>query len=114
MLTHFWHGRMDCKHSAAWDRSRKRQARRLCMEPLEERCLLSTDVIILWNQAVLNAIRADKPTIGFLTRDLAIVHTAPLARRVAPHRRFPRIPDPREHPAKAQVSLVVGAEDVVI
>jgi PAP2 superfamily len=46
------------------------------MESLDERCLLSGDVVIQWNQAVLDAIRNDKPTIGFLTRDLAIVQTA--------------------------------------
>jgi PAP2 superfamily len=33
-------------------------------------------VVIQWNQAVLTAIRTDKPTIGFVTRDLAIVQTA--------------------------------------
>jgi uncharacterized protein (TIGR03118 family) len=33
-------------------------------------------VVLQWNQAVLAAIRADKPTIGFETRDLAIVYTA--------------------------------------
>jgi uncharacterized protein (TIGR03118 family) len=33
-------------------------------------------VVIQWNQAVLAAVRADKPTLGFLTRDLAIVQTA--------------------------------------
>jgi hypothetical protein len=33
-------------------------------------------VVLQWNQAVLNAIRADKPSIGFTTRDLAIVHSA--------------------------------------
>jgi uncharacterized protein (TIGR03118 family) len=38
--------------------------------------LLSTDVVLQWNQVVLAAIRADKPTIGFVTRDLAIVHAA--------------------------------------
>jgi membrane-associated phospholipid phosphatase len=38
--------------------------------------LLSTDVVLQWNQAVLAAIANDKPTIGFVTRDLAIVHTA--------------------------------------
>src|SRR5262249_19070292 len=32
--------------------------------------------VIQWNQAVLAAIRNDKPTIGFVTRDLAIVHSA--------------------------------------
>jgi PAP2 superfamily protein len=46
------------------------------MESLDERCLLSGDVVIQWNQAVLAAIRADKPTLGFATRDLAIVQTA--------------------------------------
>jgi uncharacterized protein (TIGR03118 family) len=33
-------------------------------------------VVLAWNQAVLQAIRNDKPAIGFVTRDLAIVHTA--------------------------------------
>jgi hypothetical protein len=38
--------------------------------------LPATDVVLQWNQAVLQAIRNDKPTIGFETRDLAIVHSA--------------------------------------
>jgi uncharacterized protein (TIGR03118 family) len=38
--------------------------------------LLATDVVLQWNQAVLQAIRNDRPTIGFETRDLAIVHSA--------------------------------------
>jgi uncharacterized protein (TIGR03118 family) len=38
--------------------------------------LLSTDVVLQFNQAVLAAIRNDRPTIGFVTRDLAIVHSA--------------------------------------
>jgi uncharacterized protein (TIGR03118 family) len=46
------------------------------MESLDARCLLSANVVIQWNQAVLSAIRVDKPVIGFLTRDLAIVQTA--------------------------------------
>ena len=51
-------------------------SRAIIMEALEPRQLMSADVVIQWNQAVLNAIRNDKPTIGFATRDLAIVHTA--------------------------------------
>jgi hypothetical protein len=43
---------------------------------LEERCLLSTDPVLQFNAAALNAIRADRPSLGFLTRDLAIVHAA--------------------------------------
>jgi hypothetical protein len=46
------------------------------MESLDERCLLSGDVVIEWNQAVLAAIQADKLSIGPETRDLAIVQTA--------------------------------------
>jgi uncharacterized protein (TIGR03118 family) len=46
------------------------------MESLEERCLLSTDPVLQFNEAVLSAIRTDRPTIGFVTRDLAIVHAA--------------------------------------
>jgi hypothetical protein len=46
------------------------------LEALEARCLLATDVVLQWNQAVLQAIRNDKPTIGFVTRDLAIVQSA--------------------------------------
>ena len=46
------------------------------IEPLEHRQLLSADVVIQWNQAVLAAVRNDKPSLGFVTRDLAIVHTA--------------------------------------
>ena len=33
-------------------------------------------MVIQWNQAVLAAIRNDRPTIGFVTRDLAIVQSA--------------------------------------
>src|SRR5262249_53167334 len=55
---------------------RRRQPCRPGVEALEERCLLATDVVLQWNQAVLQAIRNDKPTIGFVTRDLAIVQTA--------------------------------------
>jgi uncharacterized protein (TIGR03118 family) len=75
MLRQLWHGRGNPNYSAPRDK-RRRQTDGLRIELLEERCLLSTDVVILWNQAVLNAIRTDKPTLGFVTRDLAIVHTA--------------------------------------
>jgi hypothetical protein len=46
------------------------------VESLEERCLLSTDPVLQFNEAVLNAIRAERPSLGFLTRDLTIVHVA--------------------------------------
>ena len=53
-----------------------RNCRGIAIECLERRQLLSGDVVIQWNQAVLSAIRNDKPSIGFATRDLASVHTA--------------------------------------
>src|SRR5437764_10292785 len=56
--------------------NRREPSCRLTVEALEERCLPAGDVVLQWNQAVLAAIRNDKPTIGFVTRDLAIVHTA--------------------------------------
>jgi hypothetical protein len=37
---------------------------------------LSSDVVIQWNQAIITALEADKPSIGPATRDLAIVQTA--------------------------------------
>ena len=46
------------------------------VEPLEQRELFSGDVVVQWNQAVLSAVRDTRPSVGFLTRDLAIVHTA--------------------------------------
>jgi uncharacterized protein (TIGR03118 family) len=76
MLTHLWHHFRTQRRRAPRDRNRRKPSRRLSIEALEQRCLLSTDVVLEWNQAVLQAIRNDKPTIGFVTRDLAIVHTA--------------------------------------
>jgi hypothetical protein len=59
-----------------WSSPRRKRGWRPVLEALDERCLLSGDVVIQWNQAVLTAIRNDKPSLGFLTRDLAIVQTA--------------------------------------
>ena len=66
-------------HSDSTVESKKRKARArhaVTIETLEPRQLMAGDVVIQWNQAVLAAIRNDKPSIGFVTRDLAIVHTA--------------------------------------
>jgi uncharacterized protein (TIGR03118 family) len=76
MLTRLWHATRTPSNSAPRERNRARQPWHPRIEALEERYLLSADVVLQWNQAVLQAIRIDKPTIGFVTRDLAIVHTA--------------------------------------
>ena len=54
----------------------RRKGYRPGAEALDGRCLLSADAVIQWDQAVLAAVRNDKPTIGFVTRDLAIVSSA--------------------------------------
>jgi membrane-associated phospholipid phosphatase len=46
------------------------------LELLEDRCLLSTDVVLQWNEVLLNAIRADRTPPPPASRNMAIVHTA--------------------------------------
>src|SRR5438105_11956528 len=76
MFFQLWTGSRLREDRASRARNRRPRARRPLIERLDERCLLSADVVIQWNQAVLSAIRNDRPTIGFLTRDLAIVQSA--------------------------------------
>src|SRR5579859_3758677 len=76
MWTHLRNRLSNFLSRAPGSQSRRSQSPRLSVESLEPRCLLSADVVLQWNQAVLQAIRNDKPTIGFVTRDLAIVQTA--------------------------------------
>src|SRR3954471_1003814 len=64
------------KSSRPRDRRNPQRPCRPGGESLDGACRLSADVVVQWNQAVLAAIRADKPALGFLTRDLAIVQTA--------------------------------------
>jgi uncharacterized protein (TIGR03118 family) len=74
MLLHFFNRRT--YSSARSGSGHQQRTHRLGVEALEERCVPSVDVVLQWNQAVIQAIENDKPTIGFLTRDLAIVQTA--------------------------------------
>src|SRR5438445_1759081 len=59
-------------------RSKRGRARRagLCLEPLEDRCLLSSDVVIEWNQTLLNEVRANKTPPPPASRIMAIVQVA--------------------------------------
>ncbi|HMC65731.1 MAG TPA: hypothetical protein VKI65_12395, partial [Gemmataceae bacterium] len=59
-------------------RSKRGRARRagLCLEPLEDRCLLSSDVVIEWNQTLLNEIRSNKTPPPPASRVMAIVQVA--------------------------------------
>jgi PAP2 superfamily protein len=76
MFKQLWNASRSRRSRAHRDRGRSKPSWRPVCESLDERCLLSGDVVIQWNQAVLAAIRNDKPSLGFLTRDLAIVQTA--------------------------------------
>ncbi|HEV3260597.1 MAG TPA: vanadium-dependent haloperoxidase [Gemmataceae bacterium] len=57
-------------------RGRRRPCSRLHLEKLEDRCLLSADVVIEWNSLVLDAARATSADPLVLTRGLAMVHGA--------------------------------------
>src|SRR5262249_41098007 len=56
--------------------NRNRPACRLSLESLEDRCLLAGNVVLDWNHALLDAIRATGASPQVASRQLAIVHTA--------------------------------------
>src|SRR5438105_1469111 len=59
--------------------SKRRPDRQTCrprLEALEDRCLLSSDVVIEWNQTLLNEIRANKTPTPPASRIMAIVQVA--------------------------------------
>jgi hypothetical protein len=76
MLLQLWPGSRTREFRIRHEQRRRKWARRPGMESLDARCLLSGDVVIQWNQAVIAAIQADKLSIGPESRDLAIVQTA--------------------------------------
>jgi hypothetical protein len=49
---------------------------RLSLETLEGRCLPSADVVLQWNQVLLDTIKADRVLPVFFSREAAIVHAA--------------------------------------
>jgi hypothetical protein len=54
----------------------RKTTRLLCLEPLEDRCVLSGDVVLHWNQLALDAIRQVKPNPLVASRALAIEEVA--------------------------------------
>src|SRR5438128_609228 len=46
------------------------------LEPLDDRCLPSTNVVTEWNQVVLDTVKADRLAGVYFTRTAAIVHAA--------------------------------------
>src|ERR1700733_10208267 len=75
MFSQLWPGSRTRECGIRREQRRRKWARRPGMESLDARCLLSGDVVIQWNQAVIAAIEADKLSIGPESRDLAIVQT---------------------------------------
>src|SRR5205085_4241279 len=57
-------------------RTRRPGRPRLSLEPLEDRCVLSADVILQWNQVLLNAVKANGVAPFVFSRDAAIVSAA--------------------------------------
>ena len=50
--------------------------RRLTLERLEDRSLLAGDMVLQWNEVLLDAIRADRTAPPLAARNMAIVHVA--------------------------------------
>src|SRR5262249_19045649 len=54
----------------------RRAGSRPRLEPLDDRCLLSADVVLEWNQVLLDTLKADRLLPLYFARDAAIVHAA--------------------------------------
>src|SRR5262245_43674213 len=66
-------------HDRPWApprRGRQHHPCRLHLERLEDRCLPSADVVLQWNQVLLDTFKADRVLPLFFARDAAIVHAA--------------------------------------
>jgi hypothetical protein len=76
MFTRLWNSTGTRHPRAPRRRTRRSQAYPLCLEALEDRCLLSGDVVLEWNSLVLDAARATSADPLVVTRSLAMVHGA--------------------------------------
>src|SRR5262245_61928395 len=56
--------------------ARRRAGSRPRLEPLDDRCLLSADVVLEWNQILLDTLKADRLLPLYFSREAAIVHGA--------------------------------------
>src|SRR5262249_46724513 len=54
----------------------RRPGTRPQLEPLDDRCLLSADVVLEWNQVLLDTLKADHLLPLYFAREAAIVHAA--------------------------------------
>src|SRR5262245_11641659 len=75
MFTKLWRPTGTRTHRAPKDRARRKPACRLRLEPLEDRCLLSGDVVLHWNEILLQSLAGQPPRVP-LARNMALVHVA--------------------------------------
>src|SRR5262245_36139120 len=61
---------------AAASRVRTKPTCQLNLEPLEDRCLLSGDVVLHWNEILLQSLTSPPTAPAPLSRNLALVHVA--------------------------------------
>jgi hypothetical protein len=63
-------------HGVTLSRARRSSSTPPRLEALEDRCLLSGDVVLQWNEVLLDAIRAERTPPPPAARNLAIMHIA--------------------------------------
>src|SRR5262249_812057 len=76
MFTKLWRRTASRTHQALPDRRLRKPACRLRLEPLEDRCLLSGDMVLRWNEVMLAAVRVAGQSPPFASRTGAIVQAA--------------------------------------
>jgi hypothetical protein len=75
MLKHLWRHRR-CGTRSPFSGRAIRSASHLCLDLLEDRCLLSADMVLQWNDTLLDAIRVDRTPPPQASRAMAIVQAA--------------------------------------
>src|SRR5207244_1946089 len=63
-------------HRIARHRGLNRRARRPAIERIEDRVMLSADIILEWNRVLLAAVRVDRTPPPVAARDMAMVQAA--------------------------------------
>src|SRR5262245_48959722 len=76
MFTKLWRRTASRTHQALPDRRLRKPACRLRLEPLEDRCLLSGDMVLRWNEVMLAAVRVAGQSPPVASRTGAIVQAA--------------------------------------
>ena len=74
MFTKLWRRTVVRTHRPAHDRGQPRPPRLGC-ERLEDRALLSADVILQWNELLMQSLTSQPPRVP-LSRNMALVHVA--------------------------------------